>query len=234
MQLLTRGNAAKRLSWALLFVFSFSGTVGAEEGQSSTFDGLIAVEESSLAMAYVDPKADFSVFERVMILDPIVAFRSNWQQDQRRQRAQSIRGSDMERIRQDTAALWKQVFSEQLETAGFEVVNALEEDVLTLRPAIIDLDVVAPVIQRGQRSTLAYTATTGSATLILELFDASTGDLVGRVADRQTATKGEGYETRANRVSNRSAAATVFRGWADALIDMLNMHYAVSSETAAP
>jgi hypothetical protein len=93
-----------------------------------------------------------------------------------------------------------------------------------LRPAIIDLDITAPDIQRGGRSR-TYTATTGAATLYIQLFDSLTGDIVGRAADRQTARRGGGFTTQANRVTNRAEASRAFRRWADRLIEFLNEHY---------
>ena len=44
----------------------------------------------------IDPEADFSVFRRVMILEPYVAFRSDWRRDQNRSGGRSIRSSDMD------------------------------------------------------------------------------------------------------------------------------------------
>lgn len=40
-----------------------------EEGETFSFDGLVPVEESRMHAAYIDPNADFSVFERVAILE---------------------------------------------------------------------------------------------------------------------------------------------------------------------
>ena len=45
-----------------------------EEDANISFDGLVTIEESRVHMAYIDPNADFSVFQRVAILDPHVAF----------------------------------------------------------------------------------------------------------------------------------------------------------------
>ena len=78
------------------------------------FDGLVPVPDAKMAMAYYDPDADFSFFTKVLILDPAVAFRSNWQRDQNRNRARNISSSDMDRIKRDVAALFKQVFAERL------------------------------------------------------------------------------------------------------------------------
>lgn len=207
-----------------LLVFLLAPMLGnADEEANVTFDGLVAVEDSSVHMAYIDPNADFSVFQRVVILDPHVAFRSNWQRDQNRSRSRNVRVSDVERIKEDVAGLFKEVFTEQLEAAGFDVVNYADEDVLILRPAIVDLDVAAPDVRSAGRSR-TYTANSGAATLYLELFDSLSGDIVGRAADRRGARSGS-FATVSNRVTNRADARREFRVWADTLIEFLNEHY---------
>jgi hypothetical protein len=197
-----------------------------EEEANVSFDGLVEIEGSRVHMAYIDPNADFSVFQRVAILDPHVAFRSNWQRDQNRSRSRNVRASDVERIKEDVAGLFKDVFTEQLEAAGFEVVNFADEDVLVLRPAIVDLDVTAPDVRSAGRSR-TYTASGGAATLYMELFDSLSGAIIGRAADRRSSGRG-GFATRSNRVTNRSDARREFRVWADQLIEFLNEHYVVA------
>jgi hypothetical protein len=199
-----------------------------EDEDNVSFDGLVAIEGSRVHMASIDPNADFSVFQRVAILEPHVAFRSNWQRDQNRSRSRNIRASDVERIKEDVAYLFKDVFAEQLEAAGFDVVNYAGEDVLVLRPAIVDLDVAAPDVQSTGRSR-TYTASGGAATLYLELFDSLSGDIIGRAADRRASGRG-GFATLSNRVTNRADARREFRVWADKLIEFLNEHY-VEAET---
>jgi hypothetical protein len=197
----------------------------AQEGEeNASFDGLVPVEESRVYSAFIDPDADFGVFQRVAILDPHVAFRSNWRRDQNRSRTRNVRASDVERIKEDVASLFKDVFEEQLEAAGFEVVNYADEDVLLLRPAIIDLDVTAPDVRSAGRSR-TYTANFGAATLYLELFDSLTGDIIGRAADRRGAGRAGSFGTVANRVTNRAAARGEFRVWADKLIEFLAEDY---------
>ena len=53
-----------------LFVLMLVPILGSaeEEEQMVSFDGLVAIEESNVHMAYIDPNADFSVFQRVAIL----------------------------------------------------------------------------------------------------------------------------------------------------------------------
>lgn len=203
--------------------FTFPLTAFAEEAEGISFDGLKPVDDSVVHMAYIDPEADFSVFKRIMILDPFVSFTSNWQRDQNRNRRRNISASDMERIKTDSANLFRDVFTEQLEAAGYEIVSQADYDVLLLRPAIIDLNISAPDIRTAGRST-TFTATAGAATLYIELFDSVSGTIIGRATDRKAA-RNTGRMSWSNRVTNRQEASRMFRGWADTLIAFLDQHY---------
>jgi hypothetical protein len=196
----------------------------AAEEPERTFDNLVAVEDPAVAMAYIDPDADFSVFKRVAILETFVAFRSNWQRDQNRSRSRNISARDMERIKEDVATLFERVFTERLEDAGYEVVEVTGEDVLILRPAIIDLDITAPDTRSAGRSR-TFTASTGAATLYIQLFDSMSGDIIGRAADRRSARSGGGHLSWSNSVTNSADAQRMLGRWADKLIEFLDAHY---------
>ncbi|MGI9343311.1 MAG: DUF3313 family protein [Gammaproteobacteria bacterium] len=204
--------------------FASIGAQADEEGTS--FDGLVRVEDAAVGVAYIDPDADFSAFQRVAILEPFVSFRSNWQRDQNRGRRSSrVSASDMERIKADVAHLFKQVFTERLEAdGGFEIVNGANTDVLLLRPAIIDLDITAPDTQRGGRSR-TYAASSGAATLYIELFDSLSGQIIGRAIDRQAVRRAGGRVSWSSRVTNTADARRIFGGWADTLRGFLDQHY---------
>jgi hypothetical protein len=225
-----------RIATAVGFVLSaalFSGTSPAvaepevkpvEEAVGTTFDNLVAVEGAALHTAFIDPKADFSVFKRVAILEPYVAFRSNWQRDQNRSRSRNIGARDMERMKEDVARLFERVFAERLEAAGYEVVDGANEDVLLLRPAIIDLDITAPDTRSAGRSR-TFTASTGAATLYMQLFDSLSGDMIGRAADRQSVRSRGGQIGWSNSVTNSADARRMLGQWADTLVVFLDSHY---------
>lgn len=223
-------NMTGHIVTLLALMLAGAGYAADEESGTFNLDGLVAVEESQMHAAYIDPEADFSVFRRVSILDPHVAFRSNWQRDQNRSRSRNVRTSDIERIKEDVAGLFKDVFVERLEAAGYEVVNYADEDVLVLRPAIIDLDVTAPDTRSTGRQR-TYTASTGAATLFIELFDSLSGDLIGRAADRRSAGNSGGFAMQANRVTDRNNARREFIVWADRLIAFLDSHYVKASKS---
>lgn len=224
---LLKPSSSRMSHWLVLVSILFAPLVvqaDEHEGKEPAWDGLVALDASNLAAAYIDPDADFSVFRRVGILEPYVAFRSNWKRDQNRGRSRNVRASDVERIKRDVADVFMGVFVEQLEAAGYEVVNYVGEDVLILRPAIIDLDISAPDTRRQGRSR-TYRASAGAATLFVELFDAYSGDLIGRAVDRRAARSSGGFAVASNRVTNRADARREFRVWADTLVAFLDEHY---------
>ena len=212
------------LSALLLAVPVMAAEEAAEEAADITFDNLVPVKDAKMALAYIDPDADFSVFKRVAILEPFVAFRSNWQRDQNRSRSRNISARDMERVKADVATLLERVFTERLEAAGYEVVDGANEDVLLVRPAIIDLDITAPDTRTAGRSR-SFSASTGAATLYIQLFDSVSGDIIGRAADRQAARRAGSTISWSNSVTNTADARRMMGGWADNLVGFLDAHY---------
>ena len=194
-----------------------------EEPVQQTHDGLVLVPDRRIALAYMDPDADLSVYNKIMILDCYVAFKKDWQKGKSGAGSRiTVSASDVERIKADTAALFRDVFTEKLaEDDGYEIVTAAGEDVLLVRAAIIDLDITAPGNTTAER-TRTYTATSGSATLFIELYDSTTGDILARAADRKVATNSGFGLTYTNRVTNRADARRIFDTWAELLRDKLD------------
>lgn len=197
---------------------------------SSPFENLVRVDSSDVAVAYIDPNADFNVFNRVMLLDTFVSFRSGWERDQRRgSRGTRISPSDMERMKARVSELFNVVMIEALEADdGFEVVSEPDYDVLLIRAAILDLDVTVPDQSTGMTRT--YTANSGAATLYIELFDSVSGQIIGRAWDRQAGRRNDSMMRWTNRATNTADARRVFRGWANTLRGFLDSHYTGSPE----
>ena len=185
-------------------------------------DGLHLVPGTEVAAAWVKPDADFSGYHRVMILDAYVAFRKGWLRDKNRSSVHRITNSDVERIKKDVAGLFHETFVEVLsEKEGYPVVEAAGDDVLLLRPAIIDLDVTAPDLPTAGRS-YTFAASAGAATLYLEHYDSVSGEILARAIDRKAANHPGDIMRWANKVSNRAEAKRVIAGWARLLRDRLD------------
>jgi len=224
----TMSKLNQKLSLCLAVVLAGLITLPAAQAEdgSPQFENLVPVDDAQVAVAYIDPNADFSVFKRAMILDTFVAFRSGWERDQRRgTRGTRISSRDMDRIKARVSELFNSVLIEVLEADdGFEIVTEPDYDVLLVRAAIIDLDVTAPDTSTAGRSR-TYTADSGAATLYIELFDSVSGQIIGRALDRQSARNPGSMMRWSNRASNTADARRVFRSWANSLRGFLDSHY---------
>ena len=188
-----------------------------------TSDGLNLVEGTEAAALWVLDGADFSEYKRVMIVNVGVGFKKNWRRDYNQNEvslSSKVSKSDAEKIKQRVADEFKKVFTAELEKAGYEVadydVSLAEEDILVLRPAIVDLVVTAPDTNSASRSR-SYTASAGAMTLYLEFYDSVTSSILGRVVDRQN-SRDNGMMQISNRVTNKAEADRLFRKWTGLLI----------------
>ena len=225
-ELLTRiGVSASAVLTAVTLLFPIMASAD-DEVPEMTHDGLVLVADRSVAAAYVDPDADFGAYNKIMLLDCYVAFRKNWRRDQRRTGSMiTVTKGDMDRIKTGVAELFDEVFTEELsKDGGYEIVAAAGEDVLLVRPAIIDLDVTAPDTSTPGRSS-TYTTTSGAATIFIELYDSETGDILARAADRRIAQHMGGNLSYSNRVTNRADAKKMMRVWAKALRERLDEYH---------
>jgi hypothetical protein len=126
----------------------------------------------------------------------------------------------MARMKLELSSLFREVFSRTLEKGGYELVSERAEDVLLLKPAIINLDVVAPDTMDANRGN-SYSETTGEMTLYLELYDSVTDDLIAKALDRKI-DRQTGYFQWQNRVTNRAAANRILQVWANVLKEGLD------------
>ena len=180
-----------------------------------TVEGLKLVPGTKdIAIVYAEEGADLSQYDRVYLVEPYVAFKKNWQRDQNRGTIK-VRTSDMDRIKVNVKELFMEVFTEELEKGGYELANERAEDVLIVKPAIIDLDVNAPDVMSAGRSN-TYADHAGSMTLYLELYDSETDDLLAKALDPKADSRA-GFMQWQTGPANRAAAKRMMQPWAEAL-----------------
>jgi len=184
----------------------------AEKPPKTTPEGLVLQPDTKLALVYLKPGADFSVYDQVALLDCQVAFRKNWQRDQNQTNPFAVTKKDMDEIRTNLAQLFADVFKTEIEKSGHRIATTAAENVLVLRPAIVDLDIAVPASsEMGRSRTFATSA--GQMTLYMEVYDSSSGELLGRVLDRK-AGRDWGRMMWQNSATNRTEATRIFREWA--------------------
>jgi len=191
--------------------------VAADESSSSpqlSMEGLQLVEKDRRGEIYADPDVDWSVYHRIHLDKATVAFRKNWQRDQNRNQPFKIRTEDMERIKTELSDLFGEVFAKELsENGGYEITDEVADDVMRVKPSIVDLDVYAPDSRSAPGITRSYTDQAGRMTLQLEIFDSVTGDLIAKTSDRQEAPR-RGYMQWTTSVTNRAEAERMIERWA--------------------
>jgi len=210
---------ASRFITALLFLAITASGAAAKDLPGTSHDGLDLVKNTKLRAVYMKPGASLDQYKRIALLDCYVAFKKNWQRDYNSDvvgLGRRISDKDMEKIKTKVASEFKKVFIKELETkGGYKIVDTTGEDVLVIRPAIINLVVTAPdKMTAGFSQT--FTADPGQLTLYLELYDSVSNSIIARAIDPQAARNG-GFFQMTNSVTNTADLDRVLRKWADIL-----------------
>ena len=218
------------IKFMILFFMVVTGhqAVAEEAVPETTVEGLQLIRDSNLALVYAEPGIDLGQYSKIYLDDAYIAFKKNWQRDQNRHHPLKVTAEDMARMKAELSSLFREVFSSTLEEGGYELVTERGEDVLLIRPAIINLDVVAPDTMDANRGS-SYSESTGEMTLYLELYDSVTDDLIAKAMDRKT-DRQTGYFQWQTRVTNRAAANRILQVWANVLKEGLDVARGVSSQ----
>lgn len=234
MRILSCTQNTLRVLVVLSLTVAFSPQLGAKEKfPEVTHDGLHLQKGTKLNAVYLKPGATLDQYDKVAILDCFVSFAKDWQRDYNDDAIgmdRRVTAKDMTKIKQHVADEFKKVFTKELETKGsYPIVDYAANDVLVLRPAIINLVVNAPDT-RSPGMSETFVASAGQMTLYLELYDSVTSDIIARVIDAEGGRAG-GIAQFGNVVTNTAAADRIMRRWADILRDHLGK---VTAATAPP
>jgi hypothetical protein len=206
---------------AAAVVFAASGAVaGAKEQLPETsYDGMTLVKSTKTSFVYRKPAADFAQYDKIQILKCQVAFKKDWAKEYNRAQGASVGSTrvteaDMKRIKAAVSELFDEVFTREFAKSGqYTIVSEPNANTLLLRPAVINLDVTAPVIDPAVR-TKASSA--GEGTLLLEIYDGLSGEILARIVDRRR-DPDRPYGQWATRAFNKAAAERIMKQWAGQL-----------------
>lgn len=209
-------NSHTLMPLVLLLAASFAAGCAGPEPKAE-WDGLVRQPHARLDAVFVRPKAEgeIAAFRSVMI-DPVsVSFARDFDPNRgTRNLARRVDADDLVAIQQGLAALFRDVFREELTAGGYALVETPGPETLRVTAAIVDLFVSAPDPARG--TTRTYTANAGRMTLVLELRDSVSGELLARAVDHRSARDSVIW-TISNRATNTAEARRTFRNWAAAL-----------------
>ena len=196
----------------MIFALAVAALAGAGHAGAATpaaSDGLVAVASASLDEFYLRRDVSLSAYRRIIVDHGQASMRSGWLKymNGTRDLSRWLVPEDAQRITDDVASSLDSVVAEAFKAQGYEIVAVPGTGVLRLSPSVTDLfvnapDTYSPGIDRS------FVKDTGDATLRLDVRDAVTGTLLGRVVDRRTAHE-------ARRVNNATNVSNLF--WFDAL-----------------
>ena len=210
------------LAAVVLSAAAISVTEAAEKLPEIDSDGLHLLKDTDVRIAYAKPGATLGKYTKVMLVDCYVDFVKNWQHDYNLNEVGlegRVTDKDAEKIKQRLAEEFRKVFTEELTKKGYPVVEQPAPDVLLLRPALINVDVVAPDLMTAGMSR-TYIRSAGAMTLYLELYDSATSTLLARVIDPKA--DNAAFAQHASRATNTAAADRMLRAWADILAKHLD------------
>jgi hypothetical protein len=230
-------RSAIKFSVPLLLVTAlFSSSVFAEDTPwpEITPDGLQRVNFSEFAVVYMTPDADIGAYDRIRLLDPLVRFKRNGKGKEglmANYKTPDAYPEIAKAIRERLSMQFREVFTEKLESGGYDVVEENAVDVLLLRPAIINLKVIIPADSEVDDAKLMVRSA-GGMTLFLEAFDSVSGELLAKGLDRRIDTDKDPvsadfmYFWKASvqeNDDNRALVDKALANWADSLVQVLDI-----------
>ncbi len=192
------------------------GPTGEEIGlELITHDGL-RLQNGKSGAVYAIPGLDLTPYNKLILLTPEINFDRSWRMDiNSERRMNSISGSDVEEMIDTGQRLFLEVVSRELETVGYQLVNEPGDDVLLVRPSILDVYLNAPDPDRDPWTSV-YAESAGDATLVLELYDSVSRGIMVRAVDRKTdiGYDGSGWAMPRSQTTNLADARLAFQNWA--------------------
>jgi hypothetical protein len=189
-----------------------------------THDGLVRVRWSRYKYAWLKPNADFGRYSRVM-MDPVsVAYKRPPRETEGRRNPHGGNFALSDGQMADMKRYFSEVFEKELsKLENFTLVDAVGPQTLRVEAAIIDLVVNVPTRPSGGERV--FTTSAAQMTLVMEVRDSITGEILARVADRRDTQSGSGavsdltYSTPA---TNVGALRLLFKRWAQILATRLD------------
>ncbi|MFT6274853.1 MAG: hypothetical protein ACJAUG_003220 [Halioglobus sp.] len=184
-------------------------------------DGLILQPDTKFGQVYKRPGADLTRYAKYGLVDCQVNFKKNWMRDQNSSRinlSNRVTKDDVENIKESLSEACDEQFKQALENApAYNLVESFDhgDAIMVLRPNIVNLDVNSPDVKSTGMSR-SYTTEAGEMTLVLELLDGSSGEVLVRIMDRESG-QNSGRMQWTNSITNKSDANRILKRWAEQL-----------------
>lgn len=176
-----------------------------------TWDGLEKQPAETVDALYVKPAARLTTYRTVMIDPPVISFDENWHFSTAISPTTSpMSPAEVAGLRNALSDAFLGIFEEELATCGYAAVKQAGADTLHVSPGLAGVYLNTP-----PGTMLTWKQYMGRMTLVMELRDGPTGQLLARLVDEEVGDFGmlESPNTVLNSVDFRRAV----QGWARAL-----------------
>lgn len=192
---------------------------------AQNWDGLQLTPVKGVDAVYLLPGVDFKPYKNVLLDPAVIAFDKDWDPNRDRvELSRRLSTEDIEKIRTDMAAGFREVFAKELTEGGYPIVEKVSPDTLRVTAALANVYINAPDTMSAGR-TITLTSESGRMTLVMELRDGETGQLIGRVVDQKVGDN-FGRMQVTNSVTNSADFRRAVDGWASRLRQALDKLHA--------
>ncbi len=210
---LSRGLAV--LAGVLLTTTTFvaAATPHIQTGPSAevTEDGLHRIDGGSLDRAWARPGIDLNRYSKILLLPSEMSFREVKDPGLRRNATDFPLDDKEKQALEETI---QEAFATELgKSKRFELTDQPGPGVIEIRGAIVDVVSHVPEEPIGRGGV--FVKSLGEATLVVELWDSETHQILARAVDRRAAESA--FPTRSNTVTNRADVRSAAQRWANLL-----------------
>jgi hypothetical protein len=190
--------------------------------------GLRKTSVKGVELVYVKPGATLANYKRVKI-DPVeVAFHKSWDPTKTGSNVK-VSSADRQKILDGLAKLVEEEFRREIQSkSSYQLTEDSGEDVLRVKIHIVNVYISAPDTGTSGRSR-TYVVSAGEMTLVAELFDSGSGEVIARAVDRREA-RGSGRMSLSWGGYNQDEARAIAAGWARILRKALDSAHGVTSK----
>jgi hypothetical protein len=160
------------------------------EDAEVTFDGLHRVDKTLMSAAWVKPDIDLKPYTKLMLVGAGISFKpvddagERWWPGRSDQTEFPISPEAQERVRSEL----REAFAKEIaRNERYEIVTEPGPGVLMLVGAVIDVVSRVPPVNQCVGRCDVYLTDVGEATVVLELRDSVSNEVLARAADRRVA-----------------------------------------------
>jgi hypothetical protein len=180
-----------------------------------TWDGLEYRAAHGIDALYVSPAGPTRGYRTVIVDDPVVTLDRNWRLNRETTATSSaMTAAEIEGLKQALSGAFKKILVAELAAGGYPSVPQAQPDTLRISSALANVYMNTP-----PGTMITWPMYAGRMTLVMDLRDAQTGQLLARILDEQVGDLG--MLQLPNTVVNSPDFRRAVQGWSQAVLACL-------------